>query len=46
MVFVHFHTIVTRDGIDPQDAHRAFLAIEEYRQSISPDIPGAVGDDE
>jgi len=42
MVFVHFHTIVTRDGIDPRIAHKAFLEIEEYRERMSPDIRGAV----
>lgn len=40
-VFIDFHTIVVRDGIDPQVAHQAFLAIDEYRRAISPDIPGA-----
>lgn len=41
MVMVNFHTLVVRDGIDPQKAHHAFLAIEEYRATISPDIQGA-----
>lgn len=37
-VFVDFHTLVVRDGIDPQTAHKAFLKIDEYRAAISPDI--------
>jgi hypothetical protein len=41
MLFIQFHTAVIRDGIDPQRAHKAFLAIDEYRQRISPDIQGA-----
>lgn len=40
-LFIEFHTLVVRDGIDPQAAHEAFLAIDEYRKSISPDIEGA-----
>ena len=36
-----FHTLVVRDGIDPQAAHREFLKIDEYRRVISPDIEGA-----
>jgi hypothetical protein len=40
-MFVCFHTAVVRDGIDPQDAHREFLKISEYRRRISPDIEGA-----
>ena len=41
MLFIDFHTLTVRDGIDPQVAHKAFLAIDEYRARISPDIPGA-----
>jgi hypothetical protein len=40
-LFVLFNTLVIRDGIDPNRAHEAFLAIDEYRQTISPEIPGA-----
>lgn len=40
-LFIDFHTMVVRDGIDPQVAHREFLKIDEYRERISPDIPGA-----
>lgn len=41
-ILVDFHTIVVRDGIAPQDAHREFLKIDEYRKFISRDIKGAV----
>ena len=41
-VFIEFHTLVVRDGIDPQVAHAAFLAIDEYAEMISPDIVGAI----
>ena len=40
-LFTEFQTIVVRDGIDPQEAHRAFLAIDEYRKLIADDIDGA-----
>lgn len=40
-LFIDFHDIVVRDGIDPQAAHKAFLKIEEYRRHIAPDISGA-----
>jgi hypothetical protein len=40
-LFIDFHQIVLRDGIDPQLAHEAFLVIDEYAGSIAPDIPGA-----
>jgi len=33
--------MVVGDGVDPQVAHAAFLAIDEYAEHISPDIPGA-----
>jgi hypothetical protein len=42
-LFVDFHTAVVRDGIDPQVAHQAFLVIDEYAESIAPDIEGARG---
>lgn len=41
LLFVLFNTLVVRDGIDPRKAHEAFLKIDEYRRSISPDIDGA-----
>lgn len=40
-MFLLFNTVVVRDGIDPQRAHRAFLEIDEYRKAISPDAEGA-----
>lgn len=43
MLFIDFHTLIVRDGINPQAAHREFLKIDEYRRRISPDIPGASG---
>jgi hypothetical protein len=44
-LFIDFQTLVVRDGIDPQVAHRAFLAIDEYRYRISPDTEGAEFED-
>lgn len=41
MMFIDFHTMVVRDGISPQDAHKEFLKIPEYRVLIAPDIDGA-----
>ncbi len=41
-LFSDFHTMVVRDGIDPQAAHREFLKVDEYRRRIAPDIEGAV----
>ncbi|MCJ2098442.1 hypothetical protein [Methylobacterium sp. E-046] len=41
MLFIDFNTIVVRDGINPQEAHRAFIAIDEYRLKIAPDQQGA-----
>ena len=41
MMLTDFHQIVVRDGLDPQRVHAAFLAIDEYRAVISPDIDGA-----
>ena len=40
-LFVMFNTLTVRDGIDPQVAHKAFLAIPEYCRAISPDQSGA-----
>ena len=44
MLFLDFHTLVVRDGINPQAAHREFLKIDEYRRRISSDIDGAAGE--
>ena len=41
MLFIEFNAMIVRDGIDPQEAHHAFLAIDEYREAIAPDIEGA-----
>ncbi len=41
MMFIDFHTLIVRDGIDPQAVHKQFLKIDEYRCRISPDIKGA-----
>lgn len=38
-VFIDFHTLVVRDGIDPLKAHAEFMKIDEYRERISEDIP-------
>ncbi|MBW4092178.1 MAG: hypothetical protein HIU82_13870 [Proteobacteria bacterium] len=43
MLFIEFHTIVVGDRVSIEAAHREFLKIDEYRQRISPDIPGAEG---
>lgn len=40
-VFIDFNTIVVRDGIPAQDAHEAFLCIDEYLQHIASDIKAA-----
>lgn len=45
MIFIEFNAIVVRDGIDAQDAHRAFLTIDEYRTHIAPDMSGAMRTD-
>ena len=41
MLFIDFHGLVVGDRMDPQVVHQAFLAIDEYRARIAPDIPGA-----
>lgn len=40
-MFVEFHSMVFRDGIDPLVAHQAFLGIDEYRWALAADVPGA-----
>ena len=42
MLFVDFHTLVVRDGIEPQKAHEAFLIIDDYAKIFSSDINGAI----
>lgn len=41
LMMVDFHTMVVRDGIDPQVAHKEFLKVDEYRKIIAPDVYGA-----
>ena len=36
-----FVVMVVRDGIKPDDAHEALLAVEEYREEIAPYLEGA-----
>ncbi len=33
-MFVAFHAMVVRDGLDPQVVHTAFLEIDEYRAIV------------
>ena len=40
-LFILFNSLVVRDGIDPQNAHKEFLKIDEYRQRIARDTEGA-----
>ncbi len=39
-MFIDFHTVVVRDGVAPEAAHREFLKIDAYRESIAPDCGG------
>jgi len=41
LLMTMFNTLVVRDGIPVEAAHKAFLKIKEYRQRISRDIDGA-----
>lgn len=41
MVFIDWQTLVFGYKVDPEVAHQAFLGIDEYRQRIAPDLPGA-----
>ena len=40
-MFITFHTLVVRDGVDPLKAHSEFLKIDEYRRRIDSEIEGA-----
>jgi len=40
-IFIEFNTMIVRDGVDPQKAHKEFLKIRPYRRLIAPDIQGA-----
>lgn len=42
-VFITFHELVVRDGIPPEDAHQAFLAIDDYASHLAPDTLGSEG---
>lgn len=44
LVFVAFHTLTVRDRVPVGVAHRALLEIDEYRDTIAPDIEGADDD--
>lgn len=37
-IFVDFHTLIVRDGINPINAHNEFMNIREYRDHVSPEI--------
>lgn len=39
LMFIDFHSIIVRDGIDPMAAHIEFSKVDEYREHISPDCP-------
>lgn len=41
LMMTFFNTLVVRDGVSPETAHKAFLLIDEYRRLISRDIEGA-----
>jgi hypothetical protein len=38
LLFIAFNTMVVRDRLDPQVVHHAFLAIDEYRLCMPPDV--------
>jgi len=40
-MLVDFYEIITHDGLNPRKVHKAFLAIDEFRWVISPDMEGA-----
>lgn len=40
-VFMLFNKLVIRDKMDPLVVHEAFLAIDEYKDRLSIDTPGA-----
>lgn len=44
-LFLEFHTLVVRDGIDPQALHKEFLKIDEYCWHLAPDVEGALNRD-
>jgi hypothetical protein len=40
-LFILFNTVTVRDRVPVEAAHKAFLAIDEYRETISRDTEGA-----
>jgi hypothetical protein len=40
-MFLDFHAMVVRDGIDPKTLHAEMLKVDEYRRCIAKDIEGA-----
>jgi hypothetical protein len=38
MLFITFHHIVVRDGINPVEAHKAFMKIAEFRDCMADDL--------
>ena len=40
-MLIQFHTMVARDDIPVEMAHRAMLKVDQYRERISPDAEGA-----
>lgn len=45
-ILTTFHSMVVRDGIAPDAAHEALLALDQYRRFIAPDIKGADNPDD
>lgn len=41
LMYIDAWTAVIRDGVNPQDMHKALLVIQEYRKTLSPEIEGA-----
>jgi hypothetical protein len=39
-LFVMFAILVIRDRVPAETVHRAFLAVDEYREALPPDVPG------
>jgi hypothetical protein len=39
-LFVMFTILTIRDQVPAEEVHRAFLAIDEYRKALPPDVPG------
>lgn len=40
MVFIEAMHLIVRDKVEPMAVHRALLALDEYRDGCSPDMPG------